>query len=168
MKKLGRLLACGALMSSVAAWADEPPEVEFQPAPCTVPDKAISLCAGISDDVEVAKARIYFRIAEKKYYSFVEMVFGGINYCGTLPAPREDKIKAIEYYLQAVDSDYQTKRTSTFQINVQAEGVCGFPPLEQDPQKAASIVVHATHKKQGKKLPKQFLSTGVQFVPVTR
>jgi len=168
MKKLGCLLACGVLVFSVAAWGDEPPEVEFQPAPCTVPDKTISLCAGISDDIEVVKARIYFRIAEKKYYSFVEMVFGGINYCGTLPAPREGKIKAIEYYLQAVDSDYQTKRTSTFLINVQAEGVCGFPPLEEDPQKAASIVVHATHKKQGKKLPKQFLNTGVQFVPVTR
>ncbi len=168
MKKLGHLLVCGALLSSVAARADEPPDVEFQPAPCTVPDRAMSLCAAISDDVEVAKARIYFRIAEKKYYSYVDMVFGGINYCGTLPAPREGKIKAIEYYLQAVDSDYQTKRTSTFQINVQAEGLCGFPPLEEDPQKAASIVVHATHKKQGKKLPKQFLSTGVKFVPVTR
>jgi len=155
-------------LAPLPAGADEPPEVDFQPAPCTIPDKPLSLCAGVSDDVQVAKARIYFREAGEKYYSFVEMVFGGINYCGTIPAPREGKIKSIEYYVQAIDSDYQAKRTSTYQMSIQAEGVCGFPPVERDPDKASSIVVHATHKKQGKKLPKEFLNVGVTFIPVNR
>ena len=164
----GLLLTIAAIAVPVASWAQEPPEVEYQPVPCTVPDKAIALCAAVSDDVGVAKARIYFRKAGKKYFSFVEMVFGGINYCGTLPAPREGKVKSLEYYLQAVDTEYEAKRTSTFQMQVQAEGVCAFPPVEEDPEKARSIVVHATHKKQGKKLPKDFISTGVTFVPVGR
>jgi hypothetical protein len=155
-------------LAPLPAHADDPPEVEFQPAPCTVPDKPIALCAGVSDDIQVAKARIYFREAGRKYYSFVEMVFGGINYCGTIPAPKEGKIDSIEYYVQAVDSNYQAKRTSTYQMAIQAEGVCGFPPVEQDPDKASSIVVHATHKKQGKKLHKDFLDTGVTFIPVSR
>ena len=38
----------------------------------------------------------------------------------------------------------------------------------EDPARAAAIVVHATNQKQGKKLPEEFVATGVSFVPVTR
>ena len=161
----GMLVAVAVTLAALPAAADDPPDVEFQPVPCTVPGQPISLCAGVSDDLEVAKARIYFRATGDEYFSHVDMTFGGIDYCGTLPAPREGKLKSLEYYVQAVDSGYQTKRTSTFQMLVQPEGVCGFPPLQKDPQKAGSIVVHATHKKQGGKLPKQFDPAGVTFVP---
>ena len=44
--------------------------------------------------------------------------------------------------------------------------MCEFPPLEKDAKRAASIRVFATNKKQGKKLPDEFLPTGVTFVPV--
>jgi hypothetical protein len=45
---------------------------------------------------------------------------------------------------------------------------CEFAPVEKDPARAAAIVVHATNQKQGKKLPEEFVATGVSFVPVTR
>ena len=147
--------------------AAEPPSVEHQPSPCTVPEKPPHLCATITDDGQVAAARIYFRPAGEKYYSFVDMAFGGLNFCGTLPAPRSGKVQAVEYYVQAVDDQYESQRTSTFNMAVGAD--CEFPPIEKDPARAAtSIVVHATNQKQGKKLPDEFVQAGVSFVPVAR
>ncbi len=151
------------LLGAGPAPADDPPVVEHQPALCTVPEKPLSLCAAISDDGTVATARIYFRRAGEDYYSFVNMSFTGVSYCGTLPGPRE-KVKAIEYYVQAVDDAYQPQRTSTFRLAVQPEGVCEFPPLEKDPVKAGNIRVLATNRKQGKKLDDGFNPTGVTFV----
>jgi hypothetical protein len=153
------------LLAVSAARADDPPAVEHQPAPCTVPEKPISLCAAISDDGNVATARIYFRRAGENYYGSVNMVFTGVSYCGTLPAPRE-KTAAIEYYVQAVDDNYQPQRTSTYRLAVQPEGVCEFPPVEKDPAKAAAIKVTATNRKQGKKLDEGFNPAGVTFVPL--
>jgi hypothetical protein len=145
--------------------ADDPPAVEHQPALCTVPEKPLALCAAISDDGNVATARVYFRRAGEDYYGFVNMVFTGVSYCGTLPGPRE-KTKAIEYYVQAVDDAYQPNRTSTFRLPVQPEGVCEFPPLEKDPAKGAAIKVVGTNRKQGKRLDDGFNPTGVTFVPL--
>ena len=153
---------------ALPARADDPPTIEHQPVGCTLPGKAISLCAAVADDAMVAKARAYFRPAEDKYYSYVEMSFGGITYCGTLPAPREGKLKTLEYYLQAVDDQYQAQRTSTYQMQVQPEATCAFPPLEKDPTRAGAIKVFATHPKQGKKLAGEFDATGVTFVAVAR
>jgi hypothetical protein len=149
-----------------AAFADDPPAIDYTPAPCTEAGKAISLCAAISDDHNVSAARLYFRRAGEDFYSLVDMTFGGINYCGTLPAPREGKLKVIEYYVQAVDDQFQAQRTSTFQLKVVSAGQCEFPPIEKDPKRAAAIKVFATNKKQGSKLDDAFDRTGVTYVPL--
>jgi hypothetical protein len=151
------------LATAALAAANDPPAVDHVPALCTVPEKPLSLCAAVSDDGNVAVARVYFRRAGEDFYSFVPMMFTGVSYCGTLPAPRE-RAKAIEYYVQATDDGYQTLRTSTFRLPVQPEGVCEFPPRENDAAKAASIKVYATNRKQGKKLDDAFLLTGVTFI----
>lgn len=158
--------ALALLAVALPAGADDAPVVEHQPLPCSIPGKPIGLCATASDDNEVARVRAYFRRRGEDYYSYVEMSFTGLNHCGTLPGPREDKLTAIEYYVQAVDDQYQPTRTSTYQMVVQPEGVCEFPPIEKDPQRAATIKVFATNKKQGKKLDDAFSSSGVTFVPV--
>jgi hypothetical protein len=166
MKKMSAPALMLLLLPAGLARADDPPAVEHQPALCAVPEKPLSLCAAISDDGTVAAARLYFRRAGESYYAFVNMTFTGVSYCGTLPGPRE-KTKAIEYYVQAVDDNYQPTRTSTFRLPVQPEGVCEFPPLEKDRARAASIKVLATNRKQGKKLDDGFNATGVTFVPVS-
>lgn len=153
------------LVTTVPARA-ESPVVDHQPSPCTVGDKPITLCASISDDGQVGAARIYFRSAGEKYYNFVNMAFLGLNHCGTLPAPRADKVKALEYYIQAVDDQFESQRTNTYNLVVQDATLCEFPPVEKDPAKAAAIKVHATNAKQGKKLPDEFAAAGVSFVPV--
>jgi len=158
-------LVAAALVALVPLAGAESPSVEHQPSPCTVPEKPAKLCATITDDGQVAAARIYFRASGEKFYSFVDMAFGGLSFCGRLPAPREGKVQSIEYYVQAVDDQYESQRTSTFNLAVSAE--CEFPPVEKDPGQAApAIVVHATNQKQGKKLPEEFVPTGVSFVPV--
>ena len=166
MKRPTAWLALASLAAPLAL-ADDPPVIEHQPVPCTIAGKAISLCANVTDDGQVAKARIYFRAAGEQYYSFVDMVFLGLKHCGTVPAPREGAVKAIEYYVQAIDDQYQPARLSTYQMNLQPEGVCEFPPLETDRSRAAAITVYATHKKQGKKLSDAFDASGVTFVPIT-
>ena len=164
--KIGIVVAAGLLAVPLAARADDPPEIDHQPRPCTIPEKAISLCATISDDNRVATARVYFRRAGEDFYQFVDMAFTGVSYCGTIPGPREGKMKSLEYYVQAVDDQFQPTRTSTFNMNVQPEGACEFPPLEKDPKKAAGIKVFSTNRKQGTKLDGAFVQTGVTFVPV--
>jgi len=159
------LFGAAAIVAAASAGA-EPPAVAHQPVPCTVPDQALSLCANVSSDRPVAKSRVYFRAAGEKFYSFVDMVFGGLSFCGTLPAPRGGRVKTVEYYVQAVDDQYESTRTSTFQMAVQP--TCEFPPVEKDAAKATAITVYATNKDQGKKLPDGFQGAGVSFVPVVR
>jgi hypothetical protein len=154
------------LVTPFAAVADDPPRIEHQPPPCTVPGQPVSLCAGVSDDGQVTKVRIFFKPEGDDYFSSVEMSFGGINYCGTLPAPREGKLKAFEYYIQALDDQFQPERTSTYRVNIQSEGLCGFPPVAKGGP--FTFTVQATNKKQGRKLPDGFESAGVTFVPAAR
>ncbi|HET7746757.1 MAG TPA: hypothetical protein VFM29_05625, partial [Vicinamibacteria bacterium] len=92
MKRTRVAWIAAVMMAAGAGWADEP-SVEHQPSPCTIPDKAISLCATVADDGMVAKVRIYFRPSGDKFYSFVDMAFTGLNFCGTLPAPRSGKVQ---------------------------------------------------------------------------
>lgn len=161
-------IAAGLCLVAInATAANQPPEIEHQPSSCTVAGQPISFCASITDDGQVARARIHFKRAGEPFYSYVEMDFRGLKYCGTLPAPREGKTRQLEYYVQAIDDQYEPVRTSTYQLMVQPEGACEFPPLEKDKERREAITVYATNKKQGKKLPDGFDPTGVTFVPVS-
>jgi hypothetical protein len=163
MKKLIAIAVC--LLAAHRAGANEPPSIEHQPTSCTDAGQPISLCATIVDDVEVARARLYFRRPGEKYYVFAEMSFRGLNYCGTIPAPLS--ISAVEYYMQAIDNEYEATRTSTYRLEVKPAGSCDFPPIEKDPERRSAIKVHATDTEQGIHLPRGFDATGVTFVPAT-
>ena len=158
--------ACLLVLGAAAAAYAEPPSVSHQQVPCTVPGQPFQICASVTDDGEVAKARIYFKAERDKYYSFVDMAFGGIEFCGTVPAPREGKTKQVEYYVQAVDDQYETHRTSSGLIELQPAETCAFAPVDKDPARTQAITVHATHQKQGRKVPDAFAAAGVTFVPV--
>jgi len=152
------------VLAATAAYANQPPDIDHHPASCTIADKAISLCATVTDDTQVAKARVFFRRSGETFFSFVDMTFGGMNFCATLPAPREGKIRQLDYYLQATDDEFETQRTSGYTLQVMVEGACEFPPVAKE--RPPSITVYATSKKQGKKLPDGFDTAGVTFVPL--
>jgi len=154
------------LLAANPVLADDPPQVNHQAIPCTVPDQPFTVCAEISDDGAVKAARVYFRAEGEDFYYYVEMAFGGLEYCATLPSPREGKVKTIDYYVQAVDDQFQITRGSSYVIAVQPEATCGFAPVERDKAKLAGIKVFAMHKKQGDKLSDHFDRTGIAFVPV--
>ena len=94
------------------------------------------------------------------------MAFGGINYCGTLPAPREGKLKVIEYYVQAVDDPFQAQRTSTFQMSVVPEGKCEFPPVEKDAKRAARDQGVRHQQEAGQQARRRFRSHRGHLVPL--
>ncbi len=155
-----------SLAAAPAAWADDPPVIEHQPVACGVPGRALHLCASVSDDVQVARARVFFRADEGKYWSVVDMVFGGLQYCATLPAVRPGHAEAVEYYVQALDDQYQAQRTQTYRVKIQTQGTCVVSQGEGDSGQPRAMRVYATHKKQGRKLDEAFDPAGVTFVPL--
>jgi len=137
------------MLGPTADAQDQAPDVVHQPSLCTVFGSPLSVCAVVTDDGQVVKVRTHFRPEGERYFSFVEMELRDDQYCGTLPAPREGRMKQLEYYVWAVDDEYVPQRTTPFLLDVVEEGVCDFPPLERDPARAASITVYATNARQG-------------------
>ena len=156
-----------ALMATTAL-ANDPPLVEHQPAQCSLIGKPIELCASVLDDGDIAKVRTYFRRPAEKEYLISEMAFEGARFCTTLPGVKAGKLRSLEYYIQAIDTEYESKRTSTYQLLIQAEEDCAFPAVQKDPKKATAITVLATSNKQGSKLPDYLEPVGVNFVPMPR
>lgn len=154
-----------AVLACVPALANDPPLVEHQPAQCSIVSKPIELCATVLDDGDIAKVRTYFRRPGEKEYLVSEMVFEGARFCTTLPGVKPGKLKSLEYYIQATDTEYESKRTSTYQLQIQTEEDCAFPAVQKDPKKAAAITVLATSSKQGTKVPDYLDPAGVTFVP---
>ena len=153
------------------AWPRRPrrsaPSVDHQPSPCTVPEKPVSLCACITDDGQVAASRIYFRPAGEKFYSFVDMVFGGLSFCGTVPGPRAGKVQTHRVLRAGGGRPVRVAAHEHLQHGRDPRSASSRPS-RRTPARAAAIMVHATNQKQGKKLPEEFVATGVSFVPVTR
>ena len=155
-----------AVLGGGPVLANDPPLVEHQPAQCSIVSKPIELCASVLDDGDIAKVRAYFRRPGEKEYMVSEMVFEGARFCTTLPGVKPGKLKSLEYYIQATDTEYESKRTSTYQVQIQTEEDCGFPAVQKDPKKAAAITVFATSAKQGSKVPDYLEPAGVTFVPL--
>ena len=154
-----------SILAGTPAFANDPPLVEHQPAQCSIVGKATELCASVLDDGDIAKVRVYFRRPGEKEYLISEMTFEGARFCTTLPAVKTGKLRSLEYYIQAVDTEYESKRTSTYQLQMQTEEECAFPAVQKNAKKAAAIVVQATSAKQGSKVPDYLEPAGVTFVP---
>lgn len=154
------------ILSGAPVFANDPPLVEHQPAQCSTVGKPIELCASVLDDGDIAKVRAYFRRPGEKEYLISEMKFEGARFCTTLPGVKAGKLRSLEYYIQAMDTEYESKRTSTYQLQIQNEGDCAFPAEQKDAEKAKAITVYATSSKQGKKVPDYLDPTGVTFVPL--
>ena len=154
-----------SVVTAVTALANDPPLVEHQPAQCSIVAKPIELCATVLDDGDIAKVRAYFRRPGEKEYLISEMAFEGARFCTTLPAVKAGKLRTLEYYIQAIDTEYESKRTSTYQLLIQNEEECAFPATQKDAKKAAAITVQATSAKQGAKIPDYLEPAGVTFVP---
>lgn len=137
-----------ALAASFAA-GDEP-VLDHQPLVCTLPEKHARLCAYVADDGEVRRVRAYFRAKGQETFYFSDMVFDGIQFCATLPAPKKN-VPVVEYYIWAVDNDFLSQRTRTYEISFAPAG-CDYPVFDEDLARTSNLVVSATSDKQGKKI----------------
>jgi hypothetical protein len=162
MRPLGVLLL---LSLGTAVSAGDGPDIDSQPVPCTTPDKPFFICARVTTDTQISASRVYFRREGADFFNFVDMSFGGVNYCATLPGVKL-KAKAAEYYIEAIDDTFESKRLSTYRIEIREN--CDFAPVEKNAVKAEAITVHATNRKQGRKLDDAFDPEGVTFVPVAQ
>jgi hypothetical protein len=127
------------LIAAATAFANDPPLVEHQPAQCSLIGRPIELCASVLDDGDIAKVRAYFRRPGEKEYLISEMTFEGARFCTTLPGVKAGKLRSLEYYIQAIDTEYESKRTSTYQLLIQTEEDCAFPAVQKDPKKATGL-----------------------------
>jgi hypothetical protein len=161
------VLFCVALVAlGAAAHADEP-MVDHQPVECSVPEKNPRICAYVLDDGEVKRVRVYFRSNRQDAYYWSEMAFDGIQFCATLPVAKGN-IRAIDYYVWAVDDEFQITRTRPYEISMRESSSCSYPVIDEDPTRIASLVVNATSEKQGDKIKDFEESSVATFVPTKK
>jgi hypothetical protein len=98
----------------------------------------------------VKRVRVYFRSNRQDAYYWSEMAFDGIQFCATLPVAKGN-IRAIDYYVWAVDDEFQITRTRPYEISMRESSSCSYPVIDEDPTRIASLVVNATSEKQGDK-----------------
>jgi hypothetical protein len=142
------------------------PLIDHQPLPCSLPGEHPRICATIADDGTIERAKVYFRPAGEPAYYWVEMELDFRQFCATLPVP-EASLRKVEYHVWAVDDELEVKRTTDFEMVVDPDRACPSPSVDRDPERTSSIVVHATTRKQGKKL-RGFVAEGVEFRRVRR
>jgi hypothetical protein len=87
-----------------------PPAIELDAPRCARPATRPPICARIFDDQTIIRARALFRAQGSGPFYWTEMRFDGSRYCARLPVP-SSKTRAIEYYVEAVDNDYEISRT---------------------------------------------------------
>lgn len=162
------ILASGSSLAPVPLLVNDPPLIEHQPAQCSLESKPIELCAAVFDDGDIAKVRAYFKKPGEKFPLIAEMAFEGARFCTTIPGVKPGKLRSLEYYIQAFDTEYASKRTSTYQLLIQSELDCPFPAVQNDAKKAESIAVFATSAKQGSKLPDYLEPAGVTFTSMAK
>jgi hypothetical protein len=161
------LLCIALLLVFSASAVAEEPLIDHQPVICSIPEKNPRVCAYVADDGEIKKVRVYFRAERKDAFYWSEMTFDGIQYCGTLPVPKKS-VRGVEYYIWAIDDNFESQRTRTYKINLVPESPCEYPVFDEDPERTSNIVVYATSPKQGKEI-KEFEEVGVaKFIPAVK
>jgi len=162
VRVLGVVLALAG--SAVVAFPEEP-LVDHQPVICSLPGKNPRICSYVADDGEVKRVRAYFRAERKEFFYWAEMSFDGIQYCATLPIA-ESSVRGVEYYIWAIDDNFESSRTRTYTISLVPEAPCEYPVFDDDSERCSSLVVYGTSANQGAALS-DFSDKGVvRYVPV--
>ena len=162
-----RVLFGAALVAFGAyALADEP-ILDHQPVECSVPEKNPRICAYVLDDGEIKRVRVYFRSDRQDTYYWSKMAFDGIQFCATLPLAK-GSVNAIDYYVWAVDDEFEITRTRPYEISLRKTASCAYPVIDEDPERVANLVVNATSAKQGDKIKDFERDSVATFVPTKK
>ena len=126
------LIALLAALLFLQEPANNPPDIADETAACAKPGSRPRVCARVFDDRGVAKVRVLFRTRGSKPYFAAEMTFDGARYCVSLPAPQK-ATQGIEYYLEAVDTDFEPARVPAGTMAVAGECSAPSGPSGEDP-----------------------------------
>ena len=162
-----RVFVSAALVAFAANAVADEPTVDHQPVECTVADKNPRICAYVLDDGEIKRVRVYFRSDRQDAYYWSTMAFDGIQFCATLPLAKGN-VQAIDYYVWAVDDEFQITRTRPYEISLRRTASCSYPVIDEDPERIANLVVNATSGKQGDKIKDFEQSSVSQFIPAKK
>ncbi len=163
---VARLVAVVFLSSSAVTLAEEP-TIDHQPVECSTPEKNTRICAYVLDDGEVKRVRAYFRAEKQEAFYWSDMAFDGIQFCATLPVAKKNVV-TLEYYVWAVDDEFQSTRTRSNIVSLSPTAPCAFPVIDEEPERIGNLVVNATSEKQGTAI-EEFEERGItQFIPLRK
>ena len=164
-----RIVAAAGLLVTLSALRAiahaEEPGIDHQPVECSSPDKNTRVCAYVLDDGEVKRVRAYFRAEKQEAFYWSDMAFDGIQFCATLPVAKSNVV-TLEYYVWAVDDEFQSVRTRSNPVSLSPTAPCAFPVIDEEPERIGKLVVNATSEKQGAAI-EEFEARGIiKFVPL--
>ncbi len=147
-----------------SAFAQTGPQIQHDGLRCVLAGEHLKLQAYIQPVEGLTTVKAYFRANLYTQFYYVEMVRNGDFYEGLLPKPSTE-IDGIHYYLEAVDSSFNSARTAEFTPQVVGErAVCKeenpVPPVYATP--AGNIVVGST---AGPLLPPGFAPQSLIALP---
>ena len=147
-------------LAAVSANAQLGPEIAHSELKCVLAGEYLVLQAKIEPAGSVTTAKAYFRAADYEQFYYVEMVLADDLFQGVLPKPSPE-IAGIHYYLEAMDSSFNSVRTAEFTPQVVVDELTceeknPVPPVYVN---QGAITIGSTAA--GPALPSGFLSEGV-------
>jgi uncharacterized repeat protein (TIGR01451 family) len=154
------LLVVGLLWSSTV-WSQPGPRILHDGLSCILAGEHVILEALVEPPDELITIKAYFRADVYSLYYYVEMTRVGDVYQAVLPKPSSE-ISGVVYYLEAIDSAFNSVRTEEFHPEVVVDASScrernPTPPAYFDGP--ANITVGATG--EGASFPPGFLTEGI-------
>jgi hypothetical protein len=128
--------AAAALLLAARAQENQAPAIRLEPPACGSAARRLRMCAYVVDETGIAQVRLNFRAGGARAYHWTPMAFDGALYCAWLPAPLA-KTRAVEYYVEAVDDQFEPSRTADETLAVRPD--CPAPP-PPDPAPPPAVV----------------------------
>jgi hypothetical protein len=123
------------LVAPASAQDNEAPAIRHDPPACGAAAARLRVCAYVVDETGIAQVRLNFRARGTRAYHWTPMAFDGALYCAWLPAPLPET-QAVEYYVEAVDDQFEPSRTADQGVPVRRDCSVSAP----DPAPPPAVV----------------------------
>lgn len=133
-------LLTAMLAAPASAQENEAPAIRHDPPACGSAATRLRVCAYVVDETGIAQVRINFRARGTRAYYWTPMAFDGALYCAWLPAPLPET-RAVEYYVEAVDDQFEPSRTADHTVPVRPDCSLSAPDPAPPPAVVGTTVV---------------------------
>ena len=145
--------------SAFAQAPGEPPQMQHAPLLCLEPATFPELDALVTSPSRIQRTRIYFKAHQFPDWYYIEMkAVEAARYMGLLPQPLAGTTY-IDYYVYALDSQFQTGQTDQYMPNV-TKDKCTINKKATKPAATPQIIVGGTKEGQPP-IPPGFSRAGI-------